>query len=319
MNIKATIWLAIFLIGYGKISYGQYYDETHRQTSDDINLIKARNIKTRFSYIEQAGSSAPYGVNYYDTSGRLTFMATPMHHEHFTYDDKGRMVYWLDSANDSRRFEKFEYHFGYDDKGALNAYKTSKTESKFSATGQEVKEDIIRNGTVVERYTYSYNSDGKLTQEVSNEITNDSVGKLLHSHKTFYNKYGDVGSEIIYDAIKDCKGDSTIMINTYDSKAKLIHKQKSLKTMKCGIPASVIERKTISESISYTYNAAGWLTQESMTSSDPSLNSVKKYEYDEHGIIVREKGFDDKGKSTTDMVYSYVNYPIKRNRELQPR
>ena len=319
MNIKTILWLALFIIGFSRISYGQYYNETHRQTADDIKLIRSSNLKTRFSYIEQAGSSVPYGVNYYDTGGRVTFIATPMHHEHFSYDNRGRIVYWLDSANDGRRFEKFEYHFGYDDKGTVNLYKTTKTESMFSANSQEVKEDILRNGTVLERHTYNHNNDGKLTQETSNEMVKDSVGKLLYSHKLFYNKYGDLASEIIYNPLKDCKGDSIIIINTYDSKAKLIHRQKSLKTMKCETPASVIERKTISESISYTYNAAGLLTQESMISSDLSLNYVKKYLYNEKGILVREQGFDDKGKSTTDMVYSYVNYPIKRNKELQPR
>ena len=331
MNIKTTVWLALFMIGICRLSYGQYYTETHRQTTDNINLIRSWNLKTRYSYIEQADNSVPYGVNYYDTGGRVTFMATPMHHEHFMYDDKGRMVYWLDSANDGRRFEKFEYHFGYDDKGVVNVYKTSKTESKFTIVGDQVIEDLSKNGAVIETRIYSYNTtiysdnnDRKLIQEMDYKDAKDSVGKLiygklLYSHKIFYNKYGDVGSEIIYNAIIDCKGDSTIMINTYDSKAKLIHVQKSLKTMKCGSPASVMERKTISESISYTYNAAGQLTQETMTSNDQSLNYVKKYVYNEHGILVREQGFDDKGKSTTDIVYSYVYYPIKRNKELQPR
>ena len=301
------------MIGFGRLSYGQYYDETHRQTADDIKLLRSWNIKTRFSYLEQAGNSVANGVNYYDTGGRVTFIANPLHHEHFLYDDKGRMIYWLDSANDGRRFEKFEYHFGYNDKGAVNAYKTLKTESKFSGTGQAIREDVTRNGTVIERHNYSYNSDGKLTQQVSNEINKDTVGKLLYSHKIFYNKYGDIGSEIIYNSVKDCRGDSTIIINTYDSKGKMIHMQKSYKTMKCGNPASVIERKTISESISYLYDATtGQLTKEAMTSSDPTLNYKKEYVYNESGIIVKELGFDGNGKSTTNILYTYVFYPVRK-------
>jgi YD repeat-containing protein len=263
-------------------------------------------------YLQQNGGSIPYGVNYYDTGGRVIFMANPNHHEHFAYDDKGRMIYWLDSANDGRRFEKHEYHFGYDDKGAVNMYKTSTTESKFALSGHELKEDVSKNGSVIERRIYSYNNDGKLTQEMHYELNKDSVGKLLFSHKIFYNKYGDLASEIIYNPLNDCKGDSTIIINTYDSKAKLIQKRKTMKTMKCGTPASITERKTETETISYTYNAAGQLTSEGMTSIDPTRSYRKDYEYDTHGIILKERGFDGKGKSTTDISYTYIYYPIKR-------
>jgi|GEM_PF-3808925 len=312
MNIKTTVLVAVIILCSSTFSHAQYQEITHRQTADEIKLFRNWTLKEQVLYLQQGGGSILYGVNYYDTGGRVIFIANPNHHEHFSYDDKGRMVYWLDSANDGRRFQKQEYWFGYDDKGAINMYKTSTTESKFTANGSETKEDVMRNGTVVERRIYTYNNDGKLIQELHNEMAKDSVGRLLYSHKLFYNKYGDLASEIIYNPLTDCKGDSTIVINTYDNKGKIIQKRKNIKTMKCGALPSAVERKMVSESTSYTYNAEGRLTKETMTASDPALSYRKEYEYEVNGVILKELGFDGKGKSTTDMAYSYIYYPVRK-------
>ena len=82
--------------------------------------------------------------------------------------------------------------------------------------------------------------------------------------------------------------------------------------MKCGASPSITERKTSTESISYTYNASGLLVGEAMSSSDPAMSYRKEYVYNETGIILKELGFDGKGKSTTDILYSYIYYPEKK-------
>ena len=194
MKTRTTICFGVFFIGFIHLSHAQYFDATHRQSHEETELLKAHNIREKITYIQQGDNTAPYGVNYYDTGGRVIFIANPMHHEHFRYDDKGRMTYWLDSANDGRRFEKHEYYFGYDSKGALNLYKTEGAESRFFNSDNNVQEDILHKGLVTEVRKYSYNNDGKLILELFKEPGNDSTAKILHLHKVLYNKYGDVAS-----------------------------------------------------------------------------------------------------------------------------
>jgi len=312
MNTKKTRYLIIIFAVLCSFSRAQYFEATHRQSADEINQLKTHNIREKITYIQQADNSVPFGVTFYDTGGRVVFIANPNHHEHFIYDEKGRMTGWVDSVNDGRRFEKHEYQFGYNSKGTINLYKTSTTESKFFPLGQNIQEDVLHNGIVIELRKYDYNNDRKVTLELFREPGPDSLGKITYFHKILYNKYGDLASEIVYNPLKDCKGDSTVLINTYDSKGKLIHKQRSIKKLSCGAIANTIDRKMETESVSMVYNASGKLTNESMVSSDPSLSYKKEFVYNENGILVKELGYDGKGKSTTNILYSYNYFPKKR-------
>ena len=286
----------------------QYYNATHRQTAEEMALLKSQNIRVQAIYLEQAGNSVPYEVNNFDTGGRVILIANQKHHEHFAYDNNGRINHWVDSANDGRRFEKFEYYFGYDEKGMVNAYKTSNSFSKFYGSVPDLKEDIIRNNRIIEKHSYNFNNEGRLTSE----LFSDTSGKPVYSNRLFYNKYGDLGSQITVNAVKDCKGDSTAVINTYNNKGKIVHKQLNRTIITCGSQVTILLKKTITESYSYTYNAGGQLVKETMTSTLPGAGYRKEYQYGIEGLIFKELNFDDKGKSASDLIYSYVYYSKKR-------
>ena len=81
----------------------------------------------------------------------------------------------------------------------------------------------------------------------------------------------------------------------------------------CGSPqAGLLQKKTVTESYSYTYNAAAQLVTETMTSTDPGASYRKEYQYDTEGLTFKELNFDNKGKSSSDLIYSYVYYSRKR-------
>src|ERR1700757_1909018 len=117
MNQKTIILFCFILMVFPGLAGAQYYNATHRQSQYEINILKSRNIRVQAIYIRQAGNSVPYEVDNFDTGGRVIIIANAKHHEHFAYDNNGRLNHWIDSVNDGRRFERFDHTFGYDDKG----------------------------------------------------------------------------------------------------------------------------------------------------------------------------------------------------------
>jgi len=284
----------------------QYDANVHRQTDQEIQKFKKERLHFVTISLSEQGNEVPYAANYYDTSGRVIMMVTNKHHEHFGYDNNGRMNYWLDSANDGRRFEKIEYNFGYDGNNRVNSYETNKTKSQFAiGGGQEVNEDVMKNGVVVEKHSYTYTQEGKLTLEVFKDMS----GNLVYSHKILYNKYGDLASEIIINPYKNCKGDSTAIINVYNSKGLIVHKQKNVTNFSCGQATSLNpEKKTITNSIGYQYDSKDRLTIETLMSGDPTQNGRKEYSYNDDNLIAKEMDFDGKGASTGNKIYKYYFY-----------
>jgi hypothetical protein len=309
-RIKFLI-LTVLSVSYISGIRAQYFDATHRQSADEIEKFKNEKVKMVTISLSEAGNEVPYSVSFFDMSGRVTFIVNPKHHEHFTYDNKGRMDYWLDSANDGRRFEKFEYFFGYNPDNRINSYRTAATSSTFTAIGTDgIKEDVLKNGVLIEQHLYTYTPDGKLTIE----FFKDTSGKQLYLHKFYYNKYGDLSSEIVVNPIKRCAGDSTTIINTYDSKARLIQKQKTITTFNCDlrVPNSPVIKKTISENIVYTYDNKGRTVTEALTSSNPMLNYRKEYQYSDENLITKELTFDSNGKQSKQLIYKYYYYIRKK-------
>jgi YD repeat-containing protein len=309
MKIALPLFVLV-LSCISKQANAQYYETTHRQTEDEIQKFKKLKVKTVTISLTEAGSEVPYSITQYDTSGRIFLIANLKHHEHFNYDQNGRMLYWLDSANDGRRFEKFEYRFSYDPSNRLVRYTTNKTNSQFIYDPSDAKETVTQNGVVIEKHDYFYTPEGKLTLEVFK----DTSGKVLYQHKTMYNKYGDLASEIVVNPLKKCAGDSATSINTYDSKAHMIQKQKTLTTFSCDLRVAngPITKTTVNQKIVYTYDASGRMATETMTASDPALNYKREFQYSDDGLLAKETIRDDKGKPTKTMLYRYYYFNRKK-------
>jgi hypothetical protein len=311
MHKKIALVLIVLVFAAISVAQAQYYDATHRQTEQQRQLFKKEKVRMVTLSVTEAGAEVPFSITHYDTAGRVQMLANPKHHEHFRYDDKGRMAYWLDSANDGRRFEKFEHNFGYDANNRVNSYNSSKSNSTFStAQNGDIIEEVSKNGIVAEKRSYAYNQDGKPVLE----MFKDTGGRQLYMHKVLYNKYGDVASEIIVNNLKNCKGDSMVIINAYDSKGRIIQKQKFLTNYSCDnrLPNAQVDKKFISETIQYFYDSRGRLVNENQNSNDPAHINKKEYQYYDDGMVMKEMNVDGNGKSSGNLVYRYYYYIRKK-------
>jgi YD repeat-containing protein len=311
MTGKRLLVFAAFIAGILTTSKAQYYDITHRQSNEEVQKYRNQRIQMVTISLSEASTEVPFGLNRYDTMGHIVLIANPKHHEHFIYDADGRMIYWLDSANDGRRFEKTEYNFGYDAGGKMNSFRTKGSTSSFMANGAaEIKEEVMKNGVLAERHSYTFTPENKPALEEFK----DTSGKQLYFHKLLYNKYGDLSSEIVVNPVKRCAGDSSTHIYTYDSKARMIQQNSVITTFSCDlrVPGSPVTKTTVSQNTSYVYDNRGRLVTETMTSSNSLLNYRKEFQYNDENLLAKELTFDSKGRQSKSLIYKYYYFKRKK-------
>ncbi len=292
--------LVLFLVSCFALQQAnaQYQNLLNPQNTQQIQKFKEQKVVVQTAFLDVNGSQSPYGMFKFDTEGRILSNITPKNHQHFTYDASGRIITFIDSAHDGRRFWKTEYAFAYDADGRPATFKLGKQTASFSynAATRELAE-VNGNAKTI----YRYNEENKLVEEVT------TGGDEPKTHKYIYNKYGDLANEII--ARQDANGTDTTRISySFDSKGKLMRKMVT-QTRRMNESEDPTEPQTVvktTKTYNYVYDVrTGLITTENMVSSNPKESCKTEWTYDNFGLPVKETKLDGTGKPIQTMVYKY--------------
>ena len=286
----------------------QYADILHPQSDDQGLKMKAVKSNFKSQFIEMGGNEAAYAAYAYDNEGRIMKVATPKRHQLFTYNDKGQVSELVDSVNDGRRFERFDYHFEYDANGRLSSAVLGKKKAVFAydAAKRELVETVSGAAGMLEKHVYHYTEENKL----SDELFTSTAGEELRKHKLLYNKYGDLASEILVEKTKTGK-DSSSTLYTYDGKGRLIDKKYTLSKITLDVAQpSTPKVEMRREAYSYTFNPKGQLGLITMTCSDGKDSYKQEYMYDNDGIISTETIRELGGKVIRKYSYRYSHRKV---------
>ncbi|RYD72581.1 MAG: hypothetical protein EOP53_21680 [Sphingobacteriales bacterium] len=276
----------------------QYQPLLNPQSTQQIQKFKEQKVAAQSIFMDVNGSQAPYGLVKFDEHGRILKNITPKNHQHFTYDENGRLTSFIDSAHDGRRFWKNEYAFAFDAEGRPQNFKLGKTTSNFIYDA--AKRELVE-ATSTAKTIYKYNEENKITEEIT------EGGDQPKVHKYIYNKYGDLASEIL--AQKNLNGtDSAKTIYTYDSKGKLLRKQVTTiqSVDDAGDPTTPPTVTKTTKVINYAYDIrTGLLISENIVCSNPKENCKTEWTYDNFGLPIKESKLDATGKPIQAFVYKY--------------
>lgn len=284
----------------------QYNDLRDLQTSADMNKMRNMHVKSIIQNIELNGSSAPVGISYLDTGGRLVHIANHDHREYRTYDAMGRLASRIDSVYDGRRFEKKEYSFAYDDNGHPKHFRLCQQSCEFTydAAGHKMTESIVTGGHSASKM-YVLNDEGKIISERMSSPSGEGYWQ-----KYLYNKYGDLASEIKVSHNADGTLDSMVSINTYDSKGRLIHKRVACRlgfTQKRDSlgHTTLTGGQSVLRNYSYIFDMQGNMTSETLASTKADESYKIEYQYDATQLLTKEIKYDGRNKEVSRYAYKY--------------
>src|SRR5688572_29622321 len=100
------ILASVFMLCFGVTGAvnAQYYSLLNPQTQQQIAKFKEQKVAVQTAFIDMNGNQAPYGISKYNAEGKIIANINPKNHQHFVYDESGKLVSFIDSANDGRRF-----------------------------------------------------------------------------------------------------------------------------------------------------------------------------------------------------------------------
>lgn len=307
--MKRNILLCLLSIaGSFSIASAQYADIRNPQTNKEIQVIHKQKVRRQIQYIVINGIEAPFGAATYDTSGRILSNTNARLRQHYAYDAHGRLISFVDSVSDGRRFTKNDYSFSYDSKGMPQQCSINGVKSGFSydAGKKELSEQRAEASGEQAKRLYSFNEGGKLIRE---EFFTPA-GIMEKNHKLIYNMYGDLASEITVATLPNGDKDSSVQIYTYDSKGNCIRKQHThALTAHIDEDAANAQEEPETEITTmihtYTYDRYGNRATENMQSSKAAENYRKEWVYEMNGLLESESTYDAANKLVKKFNYKY--------------
>lgn len=316
MKRQIIFFFLIATLCWNNKANAQYEDLRFPQSETESNWIKTHKITSQVIYMSLKGSEAPYGIVKYDANGRITLKANQKSRFHYVYDDQGRLSQFLDSTTDGRRFWKKAYSFTYNEDGKLKSAQLADSSAIFnflSDANTMIEQIKTPTGNSITR-EYTFTPEGKYS--IIKE--KDAKGEVYFYHKYVYNKYGDLAAEV-YVKQTEKGADSTVIMNTYDSKGRLLRKQK-INTL-LSLPANNDESAAIPEPagnisaptvlstrkdvFNYTYNNDNQTTTETMSSTEKNQGYKKEWIYDNFGTVIKLNNFNAEGALEMSFIYHY--------------
>lgn len=306
MRTWIVFGISAALVAISNSVSAQYNDLRSPQTSADIHRMYSMHVKSVTQFLEVNGSSAPVGISYLDTGGRLLRIASREHRAYYTYDKQGRLTASIDSVSDGRRFEKKEYSFQYDETGRPKHFRIDRQACEFNydAEGHKMSETIVTGAQSASKI-YMLNDQGKIVSERMSSPSGEG-----YWHKFMYNKYGDLASEIKVSHNNNGTLDSMVSIYTYDGKGRLIRKHIAsrlgftLKHDSLG-RTSISGGETLQQNYAYIFDMQGNMTSEVLTSSKAAESYKIEYQYDPTGLLTRQIKYDVQNKEISRYAYKY--------------
>lgn len=288
--IRFSLPLFCFLLTFLKAA-AQYEDILQPQYEWEVAVLKKNHILAEQLYVlDEKGQKVHFQNRVYNSDGQMLLSYDAAQRKYFAYDDKGRVVSYMDSSQSGDNWNVNEYHFSYNNDGRLKSIASTRFNSTFTydASVNLLREKLIR-GDTVSYNNYYYTKAGKLRELV---LYNDRGERLRHDLYFF----GDKGrlnkeSKTVYGGSGH---DSVMTIYQYDNNNVMTGKIVfTFMEMLMGAERNGVAnmRGTHYESAHYTYkyDNKGQLVADLMTCKENPLSEhTFLYTYDNRGLRIKE-------------------------------
>ncbi len=267
----------------------QYDDIRHPQKPEEIALFKKNKVMGETQWSLENGKKLPYMTRAFDTSGRVEIAQDYHHIRYYSYDDKGNMTVFLDSARKESGFTVSEFKFTYDKYGMLKTAEGPDFKSVFiyDLGKRKLSETLVKNDTSrIKKYTYDQKNRLR-------EATFYSPEHKRTAH--FLKNYGADGR--LYNEcevqLDENFSDSTLSINEFDDNKHLIKKEVfRFVTFRYSSSGSTkIDRSASHNAVAtyeYSNDSLGRPIAEEYSVKDDKLSySYSTWAYDNNGLITK--------------------------------
>ena len=316
INIPSYYFFLLIALACPSLASAQYDEIRFPQDKDEISRYRKLRVSIE-EKITRTDSITPElrTTRIFDTFGRIIRSVTPYNHRIYTYDEKGRLIEYIDSAKGMDEFERADNEFEYSPDGRLSFARVSPYSLTFKYNPEKkmlFESTMIDYEQYRQRYFY-YDAQERLKRE--EWLYPNKKPEMIRS--IALNRSGKPFQEIVLKYFLNGGMDSDLITYRYDDKLRVLEKKVISNSISVPTGYDSLPILTYSESDTtdyiYTYNIQGNKSSEAFHYSISGYDHKFEWWFDKIGLKDEEIYYDGKGKvkSRSTFKFSFHPTPLK--------
>jgi len=287
--IKICVFSCILVGVSSAVALAQYDDIRYPRKPEELELFKKNRVMGETQWSIENDKKLPYMTSVFDTGGRVVIAQDYHHIKYYSYDAKGNVTVFLDSARKDTGYTVSEYKFRYSENGMLLGVDGPGFKSGFvyDPGKRKLTETMVKDDTT-RKNVFLYDKNNRLKEAFFYAPDHSRTAHFLKN----YGQDGRLYNECQVQLGKNYR-DSTLSINEYGDKKQLVKKQVfrflefKYNSTGSGQPNRSVSHDGIA-TYEYSLDSLGRPIAEEYSVKDDKLSySYSTWTYDNKGLVTK--------------------------------